>query len=568
MRRMIINNKQRVEKYIRENENKSQCYHSIGNIYKEMYIEKQDNKINRKLNLMKLQKEFPDELAIKVIYELVCCRIDVDTPFYHIKANIEELCCVEIISLTNDDEIIARWCDMLLCAKKDVANNSLLAYRYYIIAYKESHDWSLAIRAFTLVKQKRGLYSRYMDEICDDAEYVLNKVKYPNQFKTLILIVISIVSQDKLCSVFEEDIKNTLSVAKANLDFDNAITSVEILEILGVISLVERKKQKSFLLESDADNILSSAEENTFYPTVLRKYSLALKEISSLPDLEVEKERISQKMLKEQNHSAEMMSHFTIPIKINRWDIYEKMINVFNIDSPIAAFSAIINFPIFPKEGITQQREMLKQNASILYENFSTNIWKNAKGATISIKDGDNAIDDAMSRFAHLMMIEYLSVLVWIFNSAGECNTEPKVIDRFLRINKSRFIPKDRVALYVQGLWAGFMGDYSLATHILLPQIENSFRYIAEQHRIITTQLDKKIQHENMLGGVLDKIKPVTDPDLWADLKMFLIESEGFRNQALHGLSSMRELENNGIYFWWLCLKMIHQTDYYFGFDK
>lgn len=155
-----------------------------------------------------------------------------------------------------------------------------------------------------------------------------------------------------------------------------------------------------------------------------------------------------------------------------------------------------------------------------------------------------------------------------IYNSAGECNTEPRVIDRFLKMKKSRFIPKDRVALYVQGLWAGFMGDYSLSTHILLPQIENSFRYIAEQHGIITTQLDKDIQHENMLGGVLDKIQQVTDPDLWSDLKMFLIDSEGFRNQALHGLCSLHQLERYGIYLWWLCLKMIHQTDYYFGFNK
>lgn len=343
---------------------------------------------------------------------------------------------------------------------------------------------------------------------------------------------------------------------------------MEILEILGAISITERKKQKSFLLESDADNILSSVKENTLYRPVLQKYSLALKEISSLSDIEVDKERISQKILKEQNYSAKMMSHFATSIKIDRWDIYKKMVTAFNIDSPIAAFGAIINFPIFPKEEITRQREMSKQNFSMLYESFSTNVWTNAKGAVTNIKDGDPAIDDTISRFGHFMMIEYLSVLVWIFNSAGECNTEPKVIDRFLRMKKSRFIPEDRVTLYVQGLWAGFMGDYSLAAHILLPQIENSFRHIAEQHGIITTQLDKDIQHENMLGGVLDKIKHVTDPNLWSDLKMFLIDSEGFRNQALHGLSSMQELERNGIYLWWLCLKMVHQTDNYFGFNK
>ena len=244
------------------------------------------------------------------------------------------------------------------------------------------------------------------------------------------------------------------------------------------------------------------------------------------------------------------------------------MVSVCNIDSPASAFRAIINFPISPKEMITERREMSKQNFSMLYESFNRSVWQNEKGAVINIKDGDDAIDDSIRRMGHFVMTEYLSVLVWIFNFAGECHIEPKVIDRFLRMNKSRFIPKDRVLLYVQGLWAGFMGNYSVAAHILLPQIENSFRYIAYQHGIITTPLDKDIQHENMMGGVLDKIKQVTDPDLWSDLKMFLIDGEGFRNHALHGLSSMQELERNGIYLWWLCLKMIHQTDSYFGFDK
>lgn len=533
-----------------------------------MYIEKQSNRVETRLNIIRLMRESPDDNVLKAIYDLICCNIKNDNPFDNIITSISELKDIDILSLTNDSEIIARWCDMLMCAKKDVVKNSLLAYRYYIIAYKESNDWNLALRAFTLIKLKRGLYSKCMEEIYNNVKFGLCSVKHPNQFKVLLSVIVSFIDKERLRIAFEEYTKRILDEANENLDFDNAIICVEILEILGTISTAERKKQKSVLLESDADNILSSAKENTIYPAVLQKYSLALKEISSLPDIEVDKERISKKMLKEQKSSAKMMSHFATPIKIDRWNIYEKMVTIFNIDSPVSAFGAIINFPIFPKEKIAQQCEMPKQNFSMLYESFSTHVWTNAKGAVTNIKYGDSAIDDKVSRFGHFMMIEYLSVLVWIFNSTGECNTEPKVIDRFLRMKKSRFIPADRVTLYVQGLWAGFMGDFPLAAYILLPQIENSFRHIAEQHGIITTKLDKDIQHENMLGGVLDKIEHVTDSNLWSDLKMFLLDSEGFRNQALHGLSSMQELEHYGIYLWWLCLKMINQTDYYFGFNK
>ncbi len=533
-----------------------------------MYITKQANKIDTKSNLMRLQREFPDSLALQTIFKLVCCDIRIENPFISISANEEVLYSTDIISLTNDSEIIARWCDMLLCAKIDVVINSLPAYRHYIIAYRENDDWNLALRAFSLVKQRRGLYSRCMEEIYDDVKFALNSVKHPNQFKEILSVAVSFIDKEELRIEYEAYTQNVLEEAKGNLDFDNAITCVEILEILGSISIIEKKKQKSYLLESDADNILSSADETTLCPNVLQKYSSALKEISSLPNTEVDKERISKKMLKEQLHSAKMMTYFSVPMEINRWDIYEEMVTTFNIDSPLAAFGAIINFPISPNDIISQQREESQENYSLLYSSIGTSIWRNKMGAVTSIKNVDGAIDDSIRRIGHFVTIEYLSVLVWIFNSAGECNTEPKVIDRFLRMRKSRFIPNDRVALYVQGLWAGFKGDYSMAAHILLPQIENSLRHIAQQHGIITTQLDKDIQHENMLGGVLDKIQHITNPDLWSDLKMFLLDGEGFRNQALHGLISINELGRNGLYLWWLCLKMIHRTDYYFGFSN
>ena len=100
------------------------------------YIEKQVNKVETRLNLMKLQREQPNDNTIKVIYELVCCRIGSDNPFQNIAVNVPEFKDVDILSLTNDENIIARWCDMLLCAKENVVCNSILAYRHYITAYK------------------------------------------------------------------------------------------------------------------------------------------------------------------------------------------------------------------------------------------------------------------------------------------------------------------------------------------------------------------------------------------------------------------------------------------------
>lgn len=130
---------------------------------------------------------------------------------------------------------------------------------------------------------------------------------------------------------------------------------------------------------------------------------------------------------------------------------------------------------------------------------------------------------------------------------------------------KSKFIPQDRIQLFAQGLYWGFKGDFSLAAHILLPQIENSFRHIAQQHGITTTKLTEVIQHENTMGGILEKLKPYMETDIWKELNHFLVDGIGFRNRAMHGLLSHEQMYHYGIYLWWLCLKMIYNTDKYFG---
>ena len=130
-------------------------------------------------------------------------------------------------------------------------------------------------------------------------------------------------------------------------------------------------------------------------------------------------------------------------------------------------------------------------------------------------------------------------------------------------ITPSAFIPPDREYSFAKGIHAGLKGDFLDSTHILIPQIENSIRYIMWQRGIITSGLDDQgIQNEHSLNSTLDRaeITSIFDENTLFDLRGLLIEHSGsnLRNRMAHGLIDDREFYSSTLvrYVWWLTLRI------------
>ncbi len=123
-------------------------------------------------------------------------------------------------------------------------------------------------------------------------------------------------------------------------------------------------------------------------------------------------------------------------------------------------------------------------------------------------------------------------------------------------------VPPEREKIFAKGLRAGFEGDYLVASHLLIPQIENSLRYLLMQNGVITSGLDKDlIQQDYTLGKLLymEELKQILGDDLVFDLQGLLVESVGsnLRNLLSHGLLNHHELsEQPFIYLWWLIIHL------------
>ncbi|MBD2663773.1 hypothetical protein B6N60_01336 [Richelia sinica FACHB-800] len=154
-------------------------------------------------------------------------------------------------------------------------------------------------------------------------------------------------------------------------------------------------------------------------------------------------------------------------------------------------------------------------------------------------------------------------------NITGKSKEEDKITEKDLLelVINNPFVPEGREYLFAKGLYAGLTGDFITATHILIPQIENSVRYLLSSRGAITSGIDNKnngIQKEDNLNSTLypskyPEITSIFDEDTLFDLQGLLIEHAGsnLRNKMAHGLISDDDFCSSTFsYLWWLTLRL------------
>ncbi|MGP1386344.1 MAG: DUF4209 domain-containing protein [Thainema sp.] len=124
--------------------------------------------------------------------------------------------------------------------------------------------------------------------------------------------------------------------------------------------------------------------------------------------------------------------------------------------------------------------------------------------------------------------------------------------------DENSFIPQGREPIYAQGLLAGLKGDLLVATHLLIPQLENSLRHILKQDGSVASKR-AIIQEDFTLGKILDSpdLLEVLSKDIIFALKGLLNEPMGsnLRNEICHGLFNYDQFFTSELfYFWWLTL--------------
>lgn len=234
-----------------------------------------------------------------------------------------------------------------------------------------------------------------------------------------------------------------------------------------------------------------------------------------------------------------------------------------------ALFYLATNFRLERVEKLKEKVEGLAKKHPMSY--FFESVIVNEKGKVVGKRPGllptDKEVYDAALRphmFQQALLGYSIDVPALINPMCRQIMLEHSVkIDDFKPIVfNNPLIPPGREYIYAKGLYEGLQGDLLTSIHLLVPQFENSLRYLLEQRHVATSKLDANgIQQEYDLNFLLYQpiIKEILGVDIIFHLQCLLVESEGanIRNKMAHGLIHHHEFYSpDVIYLWALILRL------------
>lgn len=124
----------------------------------------------------------------------------------------------------------------------------------------------------------------------------------------------------------------------------------------------------------------------------------------------------------------------------------------------------------------------------------------------------------------------------------------------------SPFVPPGHGHLFCLGFARFWQGDYASAVHLLVPQIENSIRYVLLNSDQDSSKMSRELlQEDRSLSGLLENFREKMDrvfgEDLTNDLELLFVHKPGpaLRHELAHGkLYDALCYDANAIYACWL----------------
>ena len=133
---------------------------------------------------------------------------------------------------------------------------------------------------------------------------------------------------------------------------------------------------------------------------------------------------------------------------------------------------------------------------------------------------------------------------------------------RFL-VEDNAFIPGDRKDTFLKGLVAGFNLDLTTSMHLLMPQVENAIRCLAELCGAVVYKTDcNGIEECLSLDSILklEELQESIDPEILFNMRVFYTSPYGIgmRDIIGHGLRSDKGLQNaDCLAVWWFTLHLV-----------
>lgn len=482
---------------------------------------------------------------------------------------------IKNIAKKSDMQLFSAYCNELLFYHYhdiDMAKKSIESYYQELIDPTDSND------EFSFIKHALGicrLFSKIGVKFIDNDEFLslcndfIDSKKDDGYTPLFLLCALIRISE------FSNYADNKISELVTHFDnIDNYQKAIDYRDELITIHKKDSAKVKALrweivrLLEKQADALDWEKSSNAFHIIdFIQKAMNILNKIND-SDSKSERKRLAKRIEPVKKLSLEEMkciSSGSIDIS-PAIESFEKQIDNLSFEEAISALMFHSN-PI----GLQNCIDNLSKRGSIS-DLFASNIL-DSKGRTICVVPGlmGASDEDKMHCYEHeamkhnqLMSQAFYSNYLKLFKKK---HTVTKENIRFI-LEDNLFIPQERIDSYIAGIVAGFNFDFITALPILMPQVENSIRLIAEElGAVVYKTADDGSVECLSFEGVLDlpEVKEAFEEDFIFNLRVHYTSKYGFamRNNVGHGLEDDGLLNSyNGLAVWWYTFRLCCQYSF------
>lgn len=479
----------------------------------------------------------------------------------------------QLVDEVDNIEVKARIYDALQVNKKNIYANCLNAHQNYSQLTEEGdlgENRAFFIRSIevlrTLGKGQSDLAKREFYKINN---LILASTEDKHWYSQNILIrelfYLSLSSNINFdFSDFSDFIKVSINKFEREADYRQMRLGFETLKIVDRGNHKEYHLQIGKSFEKEADEI--NQNENSIKFLACSSYEKSLAIYSELGDYTSEVNCVKQKLVDAKKKAMNQMVAFNNSIPSNYKIL--SIIDDVSFKSFEHAIFWLIDLISLPTKEYFEKMSIQYKESYYFLQHFGSEVL-NSSGNKIGLSEDNNKLLFMDARFFRESIT--LNVIIPALQKVQEqyAISYEKV---YWLLYGSKFIQKSRFDLFVYAIHQGFIGNFLVATHLLLPQIEDSLRFILQKEGIIPTKLLEEIQEEISLSNIIGKynsdgkLKGIVTDDLIFDLQGLLNEPFGdnLRNEVAHGLCEVNKLNGApSVYLWWLSLKLSLRIDYF-----
>lgn len=460
------------------------------------------------------------------------------------------------LDLCNSDniEIAARANDVLRKIDKDKRHKSQLASDLYLQVFDMTNKDGYLIRSIEV---------RSIKEICDKEYFCHISERLPLLSPNAILLCLK---------AFHGSYKNQLQELSALLEniynkyininsFRDARLVVDSLDYVEALNSDEANYRRALLYEQEADYSEANKNDNTFLMQTHILYKSAYQMINRVKKRHPEDaDRIKQKLIKANRDFADFLYKYGERTDFVVNENVQKIINqecehkvITNIYEAVG-WLLMIQFPSLDQIDKCMH-ETRKQGMFSSMLNTSQN---DENGNTIGIASADDNLRVNVHKYFRLTLrfqvYRYMQTII----QQKIDTSEDKVLECLFAF-RPRYVSEDVVHLMAKGFSLSFDGEMIAAAHMLMPALEALLRQKAEALHGSQKKYENERNDDATLDGILRMLeKDFDNYEEWYELKSFLTMGidVNYRNRLMHGLMHMPIIYNQGIYLFWLCLKM------------